>query len=179
MEPPDASDTGDASDTSDAGDDATADAGDSDAAAGDAGSAERDDSGATTPDAGDSSQAPPSYPSPNAGACPYLDDFDRAFVGMHLQDVWVTRLRAALPSNALAAGDLLLEPSNAQIPINNVYYAPAYLDEDQSKGASVNGGSGGGACVSAPKQRTAFGSWALAVGVAVAAVAWARRRTRR
>ena len=36
--------------------------------------------------------------------CLYLDDIDVALRGLHPTDVWVTRLRANLPANALAGG---------------------------------------------------------------------------
>jgi hypothetical protein len=175
----------DASDANDAGtDDAAADdAGDDAGDANDAGTddAAADDAGddATVPDGGiageggtlgtpDAGIRPPS----SVAACAYLDDLTVAMRGLHPQDIWVTRLRASLPANALT-GDLRLEAAPGQSEVNNVHYATGYTDE-QSAGAGTRN-----ACVSAPKQRTAFGSWALATVTAIAAVALLRRRTRR
>lgn len=173
--------------TSDAGDGAKdagvvdagdVDAGDADAGvvdageedAGDAGvAADGGDAGGTatmgTPDAG---IAPPS----DVTKCVYLDDLDVAMRGLHATDTWVTRLRASLPAGALT-GDLRLEASVVQREVENVHYATGYTDEESAGAGTRN------ACVSAPKQRTAFGSWALAAVSALAAVALLRRRTRR
>jgi hypothetical protein len=175
--------TEDASSGEDAGD---VDAGEVDAAADDAGEGDVDagdldasdldggtDSG-TTNDAGATSTADAgSSTLPTTGSCDYLDDLDVALRGLHPTDVWVTRLRASLPANALAAGDLRLEAADEQTEVENVHYATAYTDE-QSAGTGTRD-----ACVSAPKQRTAFGSWAIAGLSAIAAVALLRRRTRR
>jgi hypothetical protein len=104
--------------------------------------------------------------------CPGFDDLDVALRGLHPTDVWVTRLRANLPAGALAAGDLRLEAASRQTPVSNVHVASAYEDE-VSAGAGTRD-----ACVSAPKRRTAFGSWALAIATSIAAVAMMRRRSR-
>ena len=172
--------------TPDAGVDAASDASDGDAGdldggvddAGDAG--EIDDGGdAGAPDGGSANDsgaigrtdAGPSAP-PDVGRCAYLDDLDVAMRGLHPQDIWVTRLRASLPAGALT-GDLRLEAAPRQSEVDNVHYATAYADETSAGTGTRN------ACVSAPKQRTAFGSWALAAVSAIAAVALLRRRTRR
>ena len=91
--------------------------------------------------------------------------------GLHPQDVWVTRLRASLPANALAANDLRLEAATEQTPVNNVYYATIYADEDSEGGRD--------SCVSAPKRHRAYGSWTVAALSALAAIALLRRRARR
>jgi hypothetical protein len=174
----DASDAGSDAATGDAGevDASTEDAGDTDAGvaddAGDGDAGVADDAGGELADTGAAGASTPVTP-PAPSPCAYLDDLDVAMRGLHPQDVWVTRLRASLPANALAAGDLRLEAATGQVPVNNVHYATGYTDE-QSAGAGQRG-----ACVSAPKQRSAFGSWALAAVSAIAAVALLRRRTRR
>ena len=155
-------DPGDAGDAGDAGDD---DASDLD---GGVEGGTSDDAGATSAhDAGSFD------PLPTVGSCDYLDDLDVAMRGLHPTDVWITRLRASLPANALATGDLRLEAAAAQTEIDNVHYATAYTDEESAATGSRD------ACVSAPKPRTAFGSWVIAGLSAVAAVALLRRRTRR
>ena len=122
----------------------------------------------------DGATSPPSVPT---GVCMYLDDLDTALRGLHPGDVWVTRFRASLPSSALSAGDLQLEPTVEQTPISNVYIASAYADEDRASAATA-GDSGGRSCVSAPKRRTAFGSWVFAIVCGIGAVAFLRRRAR-
>ena len=164
--------------TADAGDagDAATDA-DLDAGGGDAGDEDAGDSSVAT-DGGDA--GPPTIGPPDAGItppsdvtrCAYLDDLDVASRGLHASDVWVTRLRASLPAGALT-GDLRLEAAAVQKEVDNVHYATGYTDEASAGAGTRN------ACVSAPKARTAFGSWALAAVSALAAVAALRRRTRR
>ena len=171
-------DTRDAS-TEDASDASTTDAGDLDAATDDAGDLDAGDASVATdggnahdsgtigtPDAG-------IYPPSDLARCAYLDDLDVAMRGLHAPDVWVTRLRASLPAGALAAGDLRLEAAPEQAVVTNVHYATGYTDEESAAAGS------GRACVSAPKQRTAFGSWAIATVSAIAAISLLRRRTRR
>ncbi len=167
-DPPDAA-KADAGEEPDGGD---PDAGDVDAGA---------DRDASTRDAGakdaasldDGSTKPP--PPPSGGVCLYLDDLDVALRGLHPKDVWVTRFRASLPSSALSEGDLQLEPTRDQTQLSNVYYAQAYADEDRS--SSTKSG-GGGSCVSAPKRRTAFGSWTFGIVTGIGIVAYLRRRAR-
>ncbi len=156
------------------------DAGDVDAGDDDDGGADASTDAGTLPDAStpddDSGTITPPV---STGVCLYLDDLDTAMRGLHSRDIWVTRLRANLPSSALAAGDLQLEAAGTQAIVNNVYYATAYADEDRSSGAG-NGSSdsGGRSCVSAPKRRTAFGSWVFAMVCGIGAVSWLRRRSR-
>ena len=128
---------------------------------------------AGAPDAAPADDGGTTTPPTSSGVCLYLDDLDTALRGLHPQDVWVTRFRASLPSSALSAGDLQLEPTLQQSVVNNVYYAQSYADEDR---ASSSGG--GKSCVSAPKRRTAFGSWAFAIVSGIGAVAFLRRRAR-
>ena len=144
-----ATEAGDASVASDGGD------------AGDAG-------GPTSIGNRDAGITPPS----DVAKCVGLDNLDVALRGLHPTDVWVTRLRASLPAGALT-GDLRLEAAALQAEVDNVHYATEYADEESAGSGTRN------ACVSAPKQRTAFGSWALAAVSAIAAVALLRRRTRR
>ena len=124
-------------------------------------------------DGGEDATAPtPPEPTPplTKAVCAYLDDLDVAMRGLHPKDVRVTRLRANLPVAALA-DDLRLAPAAQQRDVQNVYYATMYTDEDTSTG-------GPQACLSAPKRRTAFGSWVLAIGSALALVSILRRRSR-
>jgi hypothetical protein len=128
-------------------------------------------------DAGE--ETTPPYEPPSAppytprGMCKGFDDLDVAMRGLHPRDVWITRLRASLPANALGGGDLRLEAAPEQTPVENVHYTTTYADEVSAGSGSREG------CLSAPKRHTAFGSWALAAVSAIAGIAFLRRRTRR
>ncbi|HEY8074224.1 MAG TPA: DUF2330 domain-containing protein [Labilithrix sp.] len=130
------------------------------------------DAGSVSVDAGDASAQddagdPPYTPPPSSGfadACAAYDDLDVAVGGLHPNDVWVTRLRALLPANALSEGDLRLEAAPAQTTVSNLHYAATYTDQN------------GGACASGPKSRSR--DWAAVVALAFAFVAWGRRRLR-
>ncbi len=156
---------------SDASIDPTGDAGADASTEADADAGEPD--GSTEPDAGAPAYDPGGDLVPPYAECQYLDDLDVALVGLHRQDVWVTRLRAVLPADALSTGDLRLEPSPKQTPVSNVHYALYYADED-SAGRTTSKSS----CLSSPKEHRAFGSWAFGATAAVLVVAWARRRRR-
>jgi hypothetical protein len=158
--PPPASDGGNDGGLDGAVDDGGLEAG-ADAGAVDSGAP---DSGTGDDDAG-STYTPPSH-----DTCAYLDDLDVALKGMHASDVWVTRLRAVLPANALSEGDLRLEASKDQSPVSSAHYAAYYTDEDRSSTRS--------SCAGAPKEHTAFGTWAFAATAAVGLVAFMRRRKR-
>lgn len=127
-------------------------------------------------DAG-SGQQPPSANGSSGSSdtydCRYLDDLQVAFKGMALSSVWVTRLRATLPADALSAGDLRLEPSQPQAVVTNVHFASTYLDEDRASGTD-----GGGGCLAAPKTHSTFGSWVLSTLAGIAVIARLRRRRR-
>jgi hypothetical protein len=155
--------------------DAGDDAGDLDASASADGGAEPDaatgaDAGSSDDDDGDD-DGDGAYP-PGGDACAYLDDLNVALRGLHASDVWVTRLRAVLPANALSTGDLRLEPAKEQTTVNNVHYAAYYADEDRSSSSTRD------SCNGAPKEHTVFGSWALATSAALGLVAFLRRRRR-
>lgn len=156
------------------------DAGDPDAGDVDAG----DDDGGADASAPRDASVPPEQdsgtttPPVSKGVCLYLDDLDTALRGLHPRDVWVTRFRASLPSSTLGGGDLELEPADSQTIVSNVYYASAYADEDRATSGSDGSGNSGRSCISAPKRRTAFGSWVFAMVCGIGAVSWLRRRAR-
>lgn len=147
-----------------------ADGGEVDGGEVDAGTAE--DASAPVADAGPprtDAGAPPA-PSAPSFACG-LDDLAVATEGMNPTGVWVTRLRAVLPANALGAGDLRLEATTSQTPVESVHYVDTYSDE-----ASTGRAQG---CASGARSRTTFGSYGLAALATVAGLAWARKRRRR
>lgn len=57
--------------------------------------------------------------------CGPIRDLATALVGLHPRDVWVTRLEALLPRDALA-NDLELQASWSQTPVSNVVVAQGY-----------------------------------------------------
>ena len=104
--------------------------------------------------------------------CSRLDDLAVATAGMVASDVWLTRMRAFLPSNTLALGDLKLEAHPSQVAISNVHQALYYQDEERPASGSRS------SCDAAPKRHEAYGSWTL-VGIgALAFSTWLRRRRR-
>lgn len=186
---PNAADAGDLADAAsdvgpDASSDAPADAGELDAEVDASGDAEPID-GATDappdaalepPDANypyppyDANYSPyPPYPPPNA-ACEGFDDLDVATFGMHAGTIWVTRLRALLPAEALSAGDLRLTASAEQIAVSSYHQAYSYSDDAQPKDTRK-------ACAGAPVRHRPFSPVALGVvGLLAAAAALRRRR---
>jgi hypothetical protein len=107
-----------------------------------------------------------------------------ARTGITPGNLWITRLRSALPASALSA-DLVLEASSSQTNVPNVHNASAYTIPNYnpcpaSSGASPGPSSSGScACVTAASSRTPPSdtiAFALAfLGLAVAA---GRKRSR-
>lgn len=102
-----------------------------------------------------SSDAATDAPSHDAAACPppskpaLCDDITVATNGIR-GHVWVTRLRAKLPSQALAVGDLRLEAAD-QRQVSNQHPTSTYSDPKfdpcpKSNGASTSSSSSGCAC---------------------------------
>jgi hypothetical protein len=112
------------------------------------------------------------------------DDLQLAMTGITPGNLWITRLRSALPASALSA-DLVLEASSSQTNVPNVHNASAYTIPNYnpcpaSSGASPGPSSSGScACVTAASSRTPPSdtiAFALAfLGLAVAA---GRKRSR-
>ena len=91
---------------------------------------------------------------PDAGACTpcaAFDDLQVASTGLDPNGTWITRMRAILPSSALAS-DLVVEAASPQASVSNQYTASSYDDPTfdpctASTAAGGNGaGSGGGGC---------------------------------
>ena len=107
----------------------------------DAGAAAADDGGPAGGDDGGAA-CPPNM----TAAC---DDLSVAMTGMASGDLWVTRLRADLPSAALSQ-DLSLEATASQAPVSNLHHTDAYTIANYDPCASVSTkavmlGSGSGA----------------------------------
>jgi hypothetical protein len=108
-------------------------------------------------------------PAPTAMAvdpCSGFDDLDVAFGSLHLENVWVTRLRANLPATALAS-DLRLEAEPVQEPVSNLHVA--------SSPPAVRSRQG---CVSTARPKDAFGTVATVVAT-MFGISIVRRRRRK
>jgi hypothetical protein len=154
---------------------------DEDASAGDAGA------GA---DAADASAAPPPEPPPASSCtklvsgCDGFDDYEVATRGLHPDDVWITRLRADLPSTALTT-DLRLEaaeqvedaPRRSTTKFTDPSYDPCAGTSGSSSAAPSGDRSGGCTCRGARFQGD-VGSFALMAFTALGASVIARRRRR-
>ena len=163
----------------DAGDDT--DAGEDDDAGPDGGTrdgGEQEDPGQTSSSSSSSSGGYTPAPRVDPSiACQYLDDLDAALDGLNRDNVWVTRLRSVLPSNALAA-DLVVEPAKTPdgradtTPVSNLHWTP-YQDTDNVPDEDVKS-----SCAGVPRRTKPYASWAsLAIcGIAVAASVVRRRR---
>jgi MYXO-CTERM domain-containing protein len=117
------------------------------------------------------------------------DDLDLAMNGLDVGSLWVTRLRANLPFNALAS-DLVLEATPSQVSVTNVHTTNVYTIPNYNpcptKGASSigtsgnngNGASGGCACRVDDSPRNRYADAILGTMLAVMMAGIARRRRR-
>ena len=153
-----------------AGTDAS-DAGTADDAA-EAGAAEGGAGDAGTPDAGSCQ--------PTVVPC---DDLNLAMTGIDMGSLWITRLRANLPSAALAT-DLVLEAAPSQTEVPNVHSTQKYTDPSYNpcpkNGATGGNGSSssGCACRAADSRRNRYAEAILAILGLVAMAGAIRRRSR-
>jgi hypothetical protein len=95
------------------------------------------------------------------------DDLQLATTGLHSGDVWVTRLRAFLPVDALSKGDLVLEAAPSQSGVTNVHQAASFDGAQPS------------ACESSPRLGESAGAWAIVVVAGLGVAAITRRRRER
>jgi len=119
--------------------------------------------------------APDATLAPEAAACPDVpcagfDDLDVALVGLHPENVWVTRLRSLLPLNALAESDLQIQASASQTPVSNLYSANEYDDPTYSP----CGTSGG--CAASGDPSSSLSNWLVVGTFGFLGVALFRRR---
>ncbi|NUO48957.1 MAG: DUF2330 domain-containing protein [Polyangiaceae bacterium] len=103
--------------------------------------------------------------------CEDLDDVATALEGLHLEDVWVTRLEANLPRAAFAT-DLVLQASKKQEPVASTLQATIAVEADAFCGAGAVPRLGEDAKRPPPKPWVGFYGLALAG----AALAYAARR---
>jgi hypothetical protein len=108
-------------------------------------------------------------------SCASFDDMDTALVGMHTGDVWVTRMRAVLPVDALSVGDLYVQASSTQTPVSSQHTTERFSDPTYSP----CGTNGNGSCTSTPFIERHMGTCAMLGGVAFLAGAVIRRRRAR
>jgi MYXO-CTERM domain-containing protein len=108
----------------------------------------------------------------SADPCSVFDDLDVALVGIHPLDTWVTRMRANLPTSALAEGDLHIQASQPQTPVSNRHVTDVFDDPTYSP-CGTKGGCSASAADASPLER-----W-LAVGaLGLMGAALVRRRRR-
>jgi hypothetical protein len=157
--------------------------------AGDAGPVGEGGAGAGEGGPGDSGGAD-AAPAADAGecftfapSCDSFDDLDVATKGMSVGDIRVTRLRAFLPADALAEGDLRLEATASQLSVTNIHHTDRFSDPtfDPCAGAGgpPNGSSSndrGCLCGSAPSGALGAGRALLIAAAAFLSLAIARRR---
>jgi hypothetical protein len=107
-------------------------------------------------------------------ACDGFDDLAVASVGLDPSNVWVTRLRAQVPSNVLTEGDLVLQASSSQTAVSNLHSTSVY--DDPAYNPCGNSG-GGGACAASDPPLVVPGR--VLVGGAFAFLGFALVRRRR
>jgi hypothetical protein len=177
----DAASADDASDASDSAVEAASDGGD-DAATSDA---------APSDAASMSDAAAEGGPTTDGGTCmptagSQCDDVTVAFDGLHMSDVWITRLRANLPVSALST-DLILEAAPDQTPVSSLHQAQSWMGDPCTLSlvlprGNLGGpsGNGGASCALGSKRRGGDSSGSALLVVATAlALSWMKRRKRR
>ncbi len=111
----------------------------------------------------------------SANACDGFDDLDVASVGLDPGSTWVTRMRALLPSSALAT-DLVVEAAPSQSQVSNQLTASVYDDPTYDPCASSQGGGGGGGCALSDTSPWLGGRGLVVGGLAFIAASLVRRR---
>lgn len=109
----------------------------------------------------------------SADPCSAFDDIDRALVGLHPEDTWVTRMRAVLPANALSEGDLHVQASASQSSVSNQHTTNTYSDPNYAPCGTKGG------CSASPSRGNAFGQWLVLGTFTFAGASLVRRRMRR
>ena len=104
--------------------------------------------------------------------CAAFDDLGVALIGLHPSDTWVTRLRAILPADALADGDLQIQASASQTSVSNQHSTNTF-DDPKFNPCGPQGGGGG--CSASPETGT---RWVVASSIAYLLFALGRRRAR-
>jgi hypothetical protein len=123
----------------------------------------------------------------DAGGCGMqtasCDDLTLAMTGITPGNLWITRLRAKLPSGALA-NDLVLEAAPSQNAVSNLHTTNIYTDPNyspcpSSAGAAPSSGHGSCACRTVETPKTRYGhAVALLAGAVAIAFGLRRRRAR-
>jgi MYXO-CTERM domain-containing protein len=106
----------------------------------------------------------------SADPCSGFDDIDVALVGMHPLDTWVTRMRANLPSSALAEGDLHIQASQPQTQVSNRHATDVFDDPTYSP-CGTKGGCSASAADASPLER-----WLVVGALGLVGAALVRRR---
>jgi hypothetical protein len=105
---------------------------------------------------------------PPTDSCQAFDDLDVAMLGIDPTNVWITRIRASLPLNALAT-DLVLA-AGPQTQVSNLHQVTA------PAGGSAPGQASDASCETSAERRETFGSVSLLVLTCAGLGAILRRR---
>jgi hypothetical protein len=113
-------------------------------------------------------QSPASTSSPTCTG----DDLGVALTGLHRSSVWVTRLRALIPANALSEHDLVLQASSSQTQVSSNHTTNTYDDPSYTP----CGTTGGGGCAASGSDPHGLGPWLEGGALCVLAAAGLRRK---
>ena len=140
------------------------------------------DGGPTAADSG-----VPAAPAPMCASGTACDDLSLAMTGLAAGTIWVTRLRADLPSGALAS-DLVIEATVSQTTVSNLHTTEKYTDPSYNPcrtsspgtaSAAPSHGASSCACRTTDSPHVRYAdAIALVFGSAVMALASRRRRNR-
>jgi hypothetical protein len=101
------------------------------------------------------------------------DDLEVAVTGLHASSIWVTRLRALIPANALSEHDLVLRASSTQSTVSNIHNTNTYDDPAYSP----CGNTGGGGCAASASDPRGTTPWLEGGALCLlAATGWRRKR---
>lgn len=116
-----------------------------------------DDAGVSTPDAGTKDAGPTPQCTQIVQGCDGFDDLEVTARGLHASDVWITRLRADLPVQALDK-DLALEAAPQQTEIGPTWGTTKFTDPSFDPCSNIrNAGFGGSPSSSSSYERDGGG----------------------
>jgi MYXO-CTERM domain-containing protein len=124
----------------------------------------------------------------DAAACAQMvtpcDDLSLAMTGIAAGNLWVTRLRADLPTSALSA-DLVIEATASQTPVSSLHQTNSYTianynpcPQSSSNAASSPSSAGGCACRTAESPGARFAD-TVVLSLSAAGILLSMRRRRR
>lgn len=123
----------------------------------------------------------------NRPLCDSFDDVEVALRGLHRSDVWITKLRATLPSAQCSGSDLQLEAAPLQAHVAPELSTNAFTDpkfdpcNGRGRANAKDSDDGGGACLctTTPTRHVSASALLVVAAAAGAVVRVVRRRPRR